>query len=339
MGERTATPGVVLVVDDEPVNIVVVEAILSAHGYEVHGVRSADEAVAAIRRLRPDVVLLDVMLPGRDGFAVCREIRATADLALTPVIFMTALTDRRHRLAGLEAGADEFMSKPIDDVELLLRVQSFVERSRLQAKLNGTHSVIESMAALVEARDGTTGSHCRRLVHLAEAFGRSLGLADDELEALRWAGILHDIGKVGVPDAVLGKAGPLDAEEWKLMQLHTTIGEEVVRPLEGLELVRPIIRNHHERWNGSGYPDGLAGDSIPLLARVFQIVDIFDALVSERPYKAAMAPDAALVVMRGEAGSTCDPELYQAFAGDSALHVAADDEPLVSITLPLAEAV
>ncbi len=323
------TAGVVLVVDDEPINIVVVDAILSAQGYTVHGARSATDAVAAIRRLRPDVVLLDVMLPGRNGFSVCREIRESADLALTPVVLMTALTGRDDRLAGLDAGADEFMSKPVDDVELLVRVRGLVERSRLQAKLNATHSVVESLAALVEARDGTTGSHCRRLVRQARAFGEVVGLGAEDLEALGWAGVLHDVGKVGVPDAVLRKAGPLDAAEWRLMQEHTTIGEGVVAPLEGLERVRPIIRSHHERWNGSGYPDGLAGESIPLLARVFQVVDVYDALVSERPYKAAMQPAEALDVMRGEAGSTCDPDLFELFAGRPELHVVAD--PIMAV--------
>jgi putative two-component system response regulator len=314
----------VLIVDGEPVNLVVVDAILSPHGFAVHGVRSAAEVLPAMEQNRPDVVLLDVMLSGRDGFAVCRDIRSRAEFALTPIVFMTALGDREHRLRGLEAGADEFMSKPVDDVELLVRVRGFVERSRLQAKLNTTRSIVESLAMLVEARDGTTGDHCERLTRSARSFGESLGVAGDELEALEWAGVLHDIGKVGVPDAVLRKPGPLDFDEWELMQKHTTIGEGVVAPLEGLELVSPIVRAHHERWDGTGYPDGLQGESIPFLARVFQIVDIYDALVTERPYKRAVAADEALAVMKEESGSTCDPELFEHFAGDMDLHLTID---------------
>ncbi len=307
--------GVVLVVDDEPINIVVAEAVLAAHGYEVHGVQSPVEVLDAIGQLRPDVVLLDVMMPGMDGFEVCRAIRSSPSLALTPVVLMTALSEQRHRLTGLEAGADEFMTKPIDEVELLVRVRNLSERSRLQRRLNTTRSVVESLASVMEARDNTTGEHCRRLTRLARRFGESLGLGADELEALEWAGVLHDIGKVGVPDAVLQKAGPLDPEEWEVMRRHTTVGEGLVAPLEGLELVTPIIRHHHERWDGSGYPDGLVGEDIPLLARVFQVVDIYDALVSERPYKRALSMGEALAVMDGEAGATCDPELAGHFAG------------------------
>jgi putative two-component system response regulator len=315
---------VVLVVDDEPINIIVADAALSAHGYEVHGVRSAYDVFAALTELQPDVVLLDVMMPGRDGLEVCRAIRATDEFTLIPIVFMTALGDARSRLRGLDAGADDFMTKPIDEVELLVRVRNLTERSRLQRSLNTTRAVVESLATLMEARDGTTGSHCRRLSGLARSFGESLGLGDVDLDALQWAGVLHDIGKVGVPDSVLRKPGPLDAKEWDQMRRHTTLGEGIVSPLEGMELVTPIIRNHHERWNGSGYPDGLSGKGIPLLARVFQVVDIFDALVSERPYKAGMEPARALEVMAGEAGATCDPELFEHFSSEESLHVPVD---------------
>jgi putative two-component system response regulator len=310
---------VVLVVDDEPINVIVADAALSAHGYEVHSVQSPFEVPAALRAVRPDVVLLDVMMPGRNGYEVCNDIRATDEFALLPIVFMTALGDTANRMRGLEAGADEFLTKPVDEVELLVRVRNLTERSRLQRSLNTTQAVVESLATLMEARDGTTGGHCRRLTTLARSFGESLGLDPADLEALQWAGVLHDIGKVGVPDSVLRKPGPLNAEEWDQMRLHTTLGEGVVAPLEGMELVTPIIRNHHERWDGSGYPDGLSGEAIPLLARVFQVVDIFDALVSERPYKAGMGPDQALEVMAEEAGATCDPGLFDHFVSDGEL--------------------
>lgn len=326
----TTAGGVVLVVDDEPINLVVAEAILATQGFDVHGVSRADDVIPSVRRLRPDVLLLDVMLPGRDGFDLCRSIRRDPYLALTPIVFMTALSDRRHRLEGLEAGADDFMTKPIDDVELLARVRALAQRNRLQARLSTTRAVIESLATLIEARDGSTGQHCRRLAHLAHAFGVSLGLGGEDLEALEWSGILHDIGKVGVPDAVLQKPGPLDRHEWEQMRRHVTIGEEIVAPLEGLSAVTPVVRSHHERWDGSGYPDGLAGEAIPYLARVFQIVDVYDALASERSYKPALAPAKALEVMAAEAGSTMDPMLFALFAADASLHREVSSDPELS---------
>ena len=308
--------GRVLVVDDEAINALVAEAVLSVDGYEVLGVQSPQEALGAIASIRPDVVLLDVMMPGIDGFQLCRAIRE--DPPLLPVVFMTALGDTGHRREGLEAGADDFMTKPIDEVELLARVRNLTARSRLQRRLNTTHSVVEAMAALMEARDETTGGHCRRLTSLARRFGESIALDAVELEALQWGGVLHDIGKVAVPDAVLRKATPLTESEWEIMRRHTTLGESVVAPLEGMELVAPIIRSHHERWDGSGYPDSLVGDSIPLLARVFQVVDIYDALRSQRPYKGAMPIERALSVLESEAGTVCDPELTRHFVDHAA---------------------
>ena len=205
-------------------------------------------------------------------------------------------------------------ASPLADLGLLF---SFRDHPS-QGPLHTTEAVLIALANAVEARDGSTGRHCDRLMYNARVFGEALGLSGLDLEVLRWAGILHDVGKVGVRDSVLLKRGPLTVDEWADMQAHVVIGESIVKPLVGLETVVPIVRSHHERWDGTGYPDGLAGSAIPFLARVFQIVDVFDALTAPRPYKPAVATEWALDIMRKEAGSASDPELFAVFAADVA---------------------
>ena len=209
-------------------------------------------------------------------------------MRLIPVVLVTALDDTASRIRGIEAGADDFVSKPFNAHELRARVRSLLRIKRYTDDLDNAEAVIVSLALTIEARDSTTGGHCQRLARYASALGQALGLDEDDASALARGGFLHDIGKVGIPDAVLLKRGPLTADEYEVIKQHTVIGDRLCGEVRWLRTVRPIVRHHHERLDGSGYPDGLRGDAIPLLAQIMSIVDIFDALTSERPYRAAI---------------------------------------------------
>jgi putative two-component system response regulator len=255
-----------------------------------------------------------VMMPGMDGFEVCRRLKQDDATRLIPVVFITALNDRRSRIMGIEAGGDDFLTKPFDRLELSARVRYLVRQKRLNEDLDHAEQVLFSIARAVESRDPNTGDHCERLVEVGKAFGEFLQLSRAEIRNLIWGGYLHDIGKVGIPDAVLLKAGKFTPEEREIMNQHVLIGEKICKPLRTMQGVIPIIRHHHERWDGSGYPDGLVGDRIPFLAQVFQIIDIYDALTSERPYKLAFTPAKALEIIDEEtAKGWRNPKLIKQF--------------------------
>ncbi len=304
----------VLVVDDHPSSRMTAVALLSVEGYEVIEADSGPTALEAVYAGDPDLILLDVMMPGMDGFEVCRRLKRDEHTRLTPIVFVTALDDRRSRLRGIEAGGDDFLTKPFDQLELSARVKSLISQKRLNEDLDHAEKVLFSIARTIESRDPNTGDHCERLVRCGQAFGEHLGLSRTEIRDLMWGGYLHDIGKVGIPDAVLLKPGKLTAEEWEIMQQHVLIGERICQPLRTMRGVVPIIRHHHERWDGSGYPDGLVGAQIPLLAQIFQLIDIYDALTSERPYKKALTQAEALAILDEETSKGWrDPELVNQF--------------------------
>lgn len=313
----------ILVVDDHPSSRMTAAALLSMEGYEVLEADNGPNALDILYRQAPDLVLLDVMMPGMDGFEVCRHLKQDDNTRLIPVIFITALDDRRARLNGIEVGGDDFLTKPFDQLELSARVKSLVRQKRLNEDLDHAEQVLFSIARTVESRDPNTGNHCERLVTMGKAFGAYLGLTRAQVKDLSWGGYLHDIGKVGIPDAILLKPGKFSPDEWRVMQQHVLIGEQICRPLRTMQGVVPIIRHHHERWDGSGYPDGLQGHEIPLLAQVFQLLDIYDALASERPYKLALSPQQACAVLAEEtARGWRNPELFhqfQEFIADYAL--------------------
>ncbi len=304
----------VLVVDDHPSSRTTAVALLSVEGYEVMEADSGPTALEIVLTSNPDLILLDVMMPGMDGFEVCRRLKQDEQTRLIPIVFVTALDDRRARLKGIEAGGDDFLTKPFDQLELSARVKSLVRQKRLNEDLDHAEQVLFSIARTVESRDPNTGDHCERLVERGKAFGEFLGLSRTEIRDLMWGGYLHDIGKVGIPDAILLKPGKFTPEEWEIMQQHVLIGERICQPLRTMRGVVPIIRHHHERWDGSGYPDGLIGDQIPYLAQIFQVIDIYDALTSERPYKRAFTPEEALQILAEEtAKGWRNPELVRQF--------------------------
>jgi putative two-component system response regulator len=233
------------------------------------------------------------MMPGMDGFATCRELKRGPSTRLIPVVLITSLNDSAARLQGLEAGADDLLTKPFDPPELRARVCSLLRTKRLVDDLDSAASMMVSLALMIEARDAYTNGHCQRVATYAIALGRELELDAEDLGALERGGFIHDIGKIGIPDAVLLKRGRLTPEEFEIVKQHTVIGDQLCAELRSLTRVRPIVRHHHERCDGSGYPDGLAGDAIPLLAQIISIADTFDAATTERPYKAAVSFDEA----------------------------------------------
>jgi len=318
----TKPPGAqrsVLVIDDDVAITAQLTHLLRREELLVATAATGPLGVQSARESAPDLILLDVELPGLDGFEICRIIKSDPRTRWIPVIMLTGLRDVRDRIQGINAGADDFLSKPFVGGELLARIRALLRMKVLVDQLEHAESVITSLALTVEARDPYTEGHCDRLASLATALGRTLGLPDPDLAALRLGGILHDIGKVAIPDAILLKPGPLTEAEWVRMKQHPLQGEEICRPIRSLKAVLPIIRHHHERLDGSGYPDGLAGDAIPLTARVLQVVDVFDALITERPYKGAMTPAMALDVLREEADrGWWDPGIVAAFCAVAA---------------------
>jgi putative two-component system response regulator len=288
-----APAGVVVVADDLEANLDLFIRLLTRDGYVVHPAGDGAKALELVRRYTPDLVLSDVMMPKMDGFELCRAIKADGATRLTPVVLVTSLGEREERIKGINAGADEFLTKPVNAHELQARVRSLVRLKRYTDDLDSADSVILSLGLTVEARDPHTGGHCERMAAYAAMFGAHLNLGEDEIAALHRGGYLHDVGKIGIPDSVLLKPGALTADERAVMERHTVIGDALCGDLRLLRPVRAIVRHHHERLNGHGYPDGLAGDAVPLLAQIMGIVDIYDAMTTDRVYRPALSPDAA----------------------------------------------
>ena len=287
---RADTPlavGKVLVVDDEPGNVELLTSLLTREGYRVVTASNGDEALAMVASEHPDLVLMDVLMPKLSGYDVCEQIKRNPATRLTPVVLITAMHERARKIQGINAGADDFLTKPVDPHELKARARSLVRLKRYTDDLDSAESVIMSLALVIEARDAYTDGHCQRLAAYATALGKALHLKGDEVAALFRGGYLHDVGKIGIPDDVLLKTGRLSDSEYRRIKDHPVIGDRLCGELRSLRQVRPIVRHHHERLDGSGYPDGLKGDAIPLLAQIMGIVDVFDAITTDRPYKAA----------------------------------------------------
>ena len=304
-----------LAVDDDPIALQILEALAESEGFEFTGYPDGESGMAAIPLLDPDLVCLDVQLPGATGFELCNRIKSDVQTRLLPVLLVTSFGDRESKVRGIEAGCDDFLAKPVDRSELAARVKMLARTYRLNRDLEESERVVQSLALSVEARDPTTGGHCERVAGLAEELGRVLGLSRQALAALGKAGLLHDVGKIGIPDSILLKPGELSDAQWEVMRRHPAIGEAIVRPLSSLGGVLPIIRHHHERWDGTGYPDGLREKQIPLVARVFQIADAFDALTSKRPYRQPLSRYEAVQCLSLECGEgRWDREIVTVFA-------------------------
>ncbi|HEX5107848.1 MAG TPA: HD domain-containing phosphohydrolase [Vicinamibacterales bacterium] len=287
MNSPAARRSRVLIADDTESIRSLFRKLLLADGHDVVSADDGAAALDAVREHHPDVILLDVTMPRVDGLEVCRRLKSDPATRLTPVVLVTGQTDLSDRIRGLEAGADEFLSKPVHPHELRARVRSLTRMKHLIDALDSAEAAFMTLALTIEARDPMTNGHCERLAQYAVQLGRALGLGAEDLEALHRGGYLHDVGKIGVPDSVLLKPGPLTPEEFELMKRHPTIGDSLCAPLQSLRRVRPIVLCHHERIDGSGYPAGLRGDDVPLLAQIVGIVDVYDALMSARSYRPA----------------------------------------------------
>lgn len=314
LASPAATP-VILVVDDVPANRELLEGYLTDLGYEVRQAGDGQEALQAIDAEEPDLVLLDIQMPRLDGLSVCRAIKQHSRLRLVPVVLITALGDRATMLAGLEAGADDFLPKPFDAQELLIRTKVLLKERLLNKKLDATETVLVAFARAVEARDLYTIHHADRVGRMAREIARSAGVVPQDLAFIYQGAILHDLGKIAVPDMVLKKEGPLSDDEWALMRTHSEVGERICAPLRSTSDFLPLIRHHHERVDGAGYPDHLVGAAIPFGARIVAIADAFDAMLSDRPYRPGLGREESLRRLRAGAGTQWDAALVEIFTG------------------------
>jgi cyclic di-GMP phosphodiesterase len=292
--------GTILVADDNEANRELLSSLLTEEGYQVISVTDGWQALERMGSDSMDVALLDVVMPGKTGFEVCQAIKSKAETRLIPVVLLTSLTGDNDRIHGIMCGADDFLSKPVNKHELLARVHSLVRMKQFTDELDNAEAVLFSLALSIEAKDPYTEGHCDRLSKYSVAVADKLGLSEELRVALRRGGLLHDIGKLAVPESILLKPGPLTADERKIMEQHTIAGERICAPLRSFRHVLPIIRHHHEKQDGSGYPDGLKGDQVPLTARILQITDIYDALTTDRPYRKALSVEKAFAIMREE---------------------------------------
>lgn len=308
-------PGYIMVVDDNREAGAALAALLELSDHTVEHVTDGRAAFEAIGRRTPDLVILDVQLPDMDGYEICDELKHNPATWQIPIIMVTVEGQRAGRLQGLEAGADDYLQKPVDMQELDVRIRSLLRLKRRTEQLEQAEAVIFALARTVEAKDAYTEGHLQRLAHYALAIGESLGLSASELVALRYGALLHDVGKVGVDELIIRKGGPLTPAEYHVMQQHTLIGERIVQPLRMSAAVGPIVRYHHERWDGRGYPDGLLHEAIPLGARIVAVADAFDAMTTTRPYNRVLSAAEAAERLRAGAGAYWDPVVVSAFLG------------------------
>jgi putative two-component system response regulator len=289
----------VLIAEDDPSNRDLLTHAVEVLGYHVLAVADGEAAWEAVQAGLPDLILSDVTMPGLDGFGLCRRLKADPRTRLIPVILITGIGEE-HKLEGIEAGADDFLGKPVSLNDLRVRMRSLIRMKAFTDELDSAETVLMTLAASIEAKDPYTEGHCERLATLGRSLGVAMGADHKLLTALQRGGYLHDLGKIGVPEHILVKPGTLTADERAIIQQHPAMGERICRPLRSFGAVLPIIRHHHEKWDGSGYPDGVAGEAIPLGARILQVVDVFDALTTDRPYRRALPRPDALTVLDAE---------------------------------------
>ena len=318
---------IILIVDDEESGRQTLESILEGQGYQLAMAENGEQALEKARQILPDVILLDVMMPGMDGFEVCKHLRNDPKLAEVPIIILTALDDRKSMLKGLDAGADDYLTKPYDRHELRARLLGITRLNRYRKLLDERANIEETHKKLLDAYDATivgwsramdlrdkeTEGHTLRVTDLAVELARRMGISEGEIVFIRRGALLHDIGKLGVPDAILHKTGALTGEEWKVMRKHPQFAYEMLYPIEYLRPALDIPYCHHEKWDGTGYPRGLKGTDIPLAARIFAIVDVWDALTSDRPYRPAWDKDQALEYIKEQSGKHFDPQVVEKF--------------------------
>ena len=301
MPDRNLVASTILIADDDESNAELLSEILQEVGYRTICVRTGADALLKITGGDADVALLDVRMPDKSGFDVCSAIKSNPPTRFVPVILVTGLCAASDRIQGIVSGADDFLNKPVNQQEVRARVKSLLRLKSYIDELEHAEIVLTTLAASIEAKDPYTHGHCERLSNYSVALGKKVGLSDELCIALRKGGIVHDIGKVAVPERILLKPERLTPEEWYIMKQHPAVGERICAPMRSFRTVLPIIRHHHEKLDGTGYPDGLKGDEIPITAKILQTVDVYDALTTDRPYRPAMAVEEAIETMRSEA--------------------------------------
>ncbi|MEA2621605.1 MAG: cyclic di-GMP phosphodiesterase [Chloroflexota bacterium] len=303
----------VVVADDDEAGRHLMVVLLERAGCRVVQAADGHQAIAAATAHDPDLILLDVQMPGPSGIEVTRQLRARPATAITPIILVTGLGETADKVAGLDAGASDFITKPFDRADLLARVRAGLRMKAATDRLEDAQSVLVVLATAIEAKDSMTEHHCSRLATHAVGLARLMQLPESMIEAIGYGAVLHDVGKIGVPEAILRKPGPLSPDEWVEMRQHSHIGSRIVQPLRLGRLVAPIVRGHHERFDGAGYPDGLAGSRIAIGARIVTVVDSYDAIVNDRPYRAGRSPEEAMDELRRGRGSQFDPDVVELF--------------------------
>ncbi len=315
MTQPTNLP-LILAVDDEASNLQLLRQILQDH-YRLLFAKDGTRALELVRQESPDLILLDVMMPGMSGYEVCAALKADPATAAIPVVFVTALTDTADELEGFNAGAVDYITKPVSPPIVRARVRIHLSLVRMEELRATRLEIVQRLGLAAEYKDNETGLHVIRMSHFSRIIGIAAGLSEAEADDLLHAAPMHDVGKIGIPDRILQKPGPLDPDEWAIMQSHVTIGAEIIGEHEGgmLALARQIALTHHEKYDGTGYPNKLRGDEIPLAGRIVAIADVFDALTSKRPYKKAWSEDEALTFLREQRGRHFDPALVDLFLG------------------------
>jgi putative two-component system response regulator len=317
----------ILIIDDDVFATSALEGLLSSEKYDLYFACDGIEGISMAVSIHPDLILLDVMMPKMDGFEACKRIRSMPDTAEIPIILITSLDDQDSRIQGLQSGADDFITKPYNKMELFARLQTILRLNRYrriaeqQAKveelnhelLTAYNKTIEGWSKALDLRDKETEGHTQRVTELTVKFARIMAIPEDELEHIRRGALLHDVGNLGIPDAILHKPGKLTEQEWEIMRQHPVYAYQWLNAIKFLEPALVIPYAHHEKWDGTGYPRGLKGDAIPIAARIFAIVDVWDALCAERPYRAATAKSEALEYILSQAGSHFDPSLTKIF--------------------------
>ena len=291
----------ILIVDDLAENREILTGLLEAEGHDLETAKDGMEAVERATANPPDLILMDVTMPRLTGFEACRRLKADPRTELVPIVLVTGLLAREDRIQGIAAGCDDFLTKPVDSEQLLARTRTLLRTKALVDELEQAENVLVSLATALDAKDNYTSGHSQRVGSYAEALGAAVGLAGKERRNLRRAGLLHDIGKIGTDLAYLNKPGALTTAEYEQVKRHPVIGYEICLPLRTMAPLLPLIRGHHERLDGRGYPDGLTADRIPVALRCLTVADVYDALTSDRSYRKAMTSDDALTLMREEA--------------------------------------
>jgi len=303
----------ILLVDDEKSICEVISLQLKEEGYDVTVAYDGTEALEKVPTFLPDVIVSDIAMPNMNGIELCRQIKDSEKTRFIPFIIMTSLMDRAKRLEALEAGCDEFLNKPIDTVEMFTRLKALIRVKKLIDQLEDSKNIIRMLANAIEAKDGYTGKHTERVAGYSLALAKKCGVSRDLWITIELGALLHDVGKIGIPEMVLGKTSRLDANEFKIIQQHPDIGVEICRPIKFLSNVLKVIRHHHERIDGRGYPEGLKGEEIPIEARIVSIADAFDAITTDRPYQKGVSQDKAIELLKKGQGTQWDSELIDHF--------------------------